>query len=103
MKLHRWFQLRLSTLIALSFVAGGLLAANLTKNERLAGLVSWGWPRTAIARILYPEIIPIQARPQEQTLWDWNGLLIDIGVAAAILLVTALVLETIARRREVRS
>ena len=90
----RFFQIHLSTAILLTFVAGGLLWANVPMSQELIDigfgdgehLVSYrGWPCCIYGHI---EVIEVTNSP-----WNVKHLLINVGIAVAILISTAFLCE----------
>src|SRR5258708_2209264 len=85
----RWLQLHLSTLIVLSFVAGGLLWLNMLHyayfNKLADQEIRQGWPMMFRYQV-YGELFDMKF---DMKFINWTGLLMDCAVWIAILVAVA--------------
>jgi hypothetical protein len=106
-KKRPWLQFHLSTAVVLTFVAAGLLWANVTPCEasdfnpfpRSSHLIGETWQDTL--RRGWPTWYR-QEWASGLVEWRWSILALDTLAASAILLATAALLEWLIRRRERR-
>ncbi|HLX63317.1 MAG TPA: hypothetical protein VKX17_18745 [Planctomycetota bacterium] len=92
--LWRWFRVHLSTCVGMLLATGGLLAASsretfaLTQSGETGYTVAAapGWPR------------PLLRAPEFER-WDWTALALDALVAVGIIVLVALIMELLFKRR----
>jgi hypothetical protein len=80
---RRWFQLHLSTVIALTLTltltAGGLLWANMRPADRSTFFLYYDWPRPAYARLnQFPYITLEMSENPAQSEWSQSGIEVDL-------------------------